>query len=104
MLRSPEIHEESRRKLLRLAKIRVRKTAVNILDEDIEQLADAAETDIKRIGVSEDLFFDYSDALIRETILTYIKANYGDHPDRDKLMESYHLHIIKIKGDSKYFG
>lgn len=39
--------------LLNAAKIRVRKTSSNVLDEDIKQLAEVAIRDLERIGVAD---------------------------------------------------
>lgn len=84
--------------LLNAAKIRVRKTSSNILDDDIKQLAEVAIRDLKRIGVSDKYLSDCTDPLIREAVLTFVNANYGTNPDREKLMVSYDMYLIKIKG------
>lgn len=88
--------------LLNAAKLRVRKTRSNVLDDDIRQLAEVAVTDLKRIGVSERFLKECEDPLIRETVLTFVNANYGSNPDSEKLMNSYNMFLIKIKG-GKYF-
>lgn len=88
--------------LLTAAKLRVRKTKSNALDEDIKQLAAVAIADMKRIGVSERFLSDCSDPLIRETVLTFVNANYGNNPDSEKLLAVYDMLLIKIKG-GKYF-
>lgn len=88
--------------LLTAAKLRVRKTKSNALDEDIKQLAAVAIADMKRIGVSERFLSDCSDPLIRETVLTFVNANYGNNPDSEKLLAAYDMLLIKIKG-GKYF-
>lgn len=83
--------------LLTAAKIRIRKSSNNVLDEDIKQLAETAICDLKRIGVA-DKHLPAADALIREAVLTFVNANYGSNPDREKLMQSYDMLLIKIKG------
>lgn len=88
--------------LLNAAKLRVRKTRSNVLDDDIRQLAEVAVTDLKRIGVSEHFLRECEDPLIREAVLTFVNANYGSNPDSEKLMNSYNMFLIKIKG-GKYF-
>lgn len=88
--------------LLTAAKLRVRKTKSNALDEDIKQLAAVAIADMKRIGVSERFLSDCSDPLIREAVLTFVNANYGNNPDCEKLLAAYDMLLIKIKG-GKYF-
>ena len=84
--------------LLNAAKIRVRKTSSNILDEDIKQLAEVAIRDLERIGVADIYLSACTDPLIREAVLTYVNANFGANPDREKLMSSYDMLLIKIKG------
>lgn len=83
--------------LLAAAKLRVRKSSNNVLDEDIKQLAETALCDLKRIGVA-DKYLSAADALIREAVLTFVNANYGSNPDREKLLQSYDMLLIKIKG------
>lgn len=89
--------------LLNAAKMRVRKTRSNVLDDDIKQLAEVAIADLKRIGVSDKFLSDCADPIIREAVLTYVNANYGSNPDREKLMASYDMLLTKIKG-GKYFN
>lgn len=89
--------------LLNAAKLRLRKTRNNVLDDDIKQLAEVAITDLKRIGVSDKFLSDCADPIIREAVLTYVNANYGSNPDSEKLMASYNMLLTKIKG-GKYFN
>lgn len=89
--------------LLKAAKLRVRKTRDNVLDDDIKQLAAVAITDLERIGVSGKFLPDCADPIIREAVLTYVNANYGSNPDKEKLMASYDMLLTKIKGGKKYF-
>ena len=89
--------------LLNAAKMRVRKTRSNVLDDDIKQLAEVAIADLKRIGVSDKFLSDCADPIIREAVLTYVNANYGSNPDSEKLMASYNMLLTKIKG-GKYFN
>ena len=84
--------------LLDAAKLRVRKSSSNVLDEDIKQLAAVALRDLERIGVPGSYLSDCADPLIREAVLTYVNANYGANPDREKLMASYDMLLVKIKG------
>lgn len=88
--------------LLSAAKLRLRKSYSDELDEDVAQLAAAAVYDLRRIGVADRFLEDVSDPLLREAVLTFVAANYGANPDRDKLMTAYDMLLIKIKG-GKYF-
>ena len=84
------------------AKLRVRKTNNDNLDEDIEQLAEVAICDLKRIGVADSFLSACTDPIIKEAVLTYVNANFSNNPDKDKLMVSYDMLLTKIKG-GKYF-
>lgn len=88
--------------LLSAAKLRLRKTQSNILDGDIEQLAEVAVADLKRIGVSDRFLSDCADPLIKEAVLTYINANLGNNPENERLTASYNMLLTKIKG-GRYF-
>lgn len=88
--------------LLSAAKLRLRKTQSNILDDDIEQLAEVAVADLKRIGVSDRFLSDCADPLIKEAVLTYINANFGNNPENERLTASYNMLLTKIKG-GRYF-
>lgn len=81
--------------IIAAAKLRVRKTTKNILDEDIEQLLDFVAADLKRIGVCQE-WIDNPDALIKEAMLTYAQANFGNTVD-ERLMNSYDMILTKIK-------
>lgn len=88
--------------LLSAAKLRLRKAQSNILDGDIEQLAEVAVADLKRIGVSDRFLSDCADPLIKEAVLTYINANFGNNPENERLTASYNMLLTKIKG-GRYF-
>lgn len=84
--------------LLAAARLRVRKTSENALDRDIEQLAAAAVADMRRIGLRDEYLAELTDPLVREAVLTYVNANYGGNPDREKLTAAYHMLLVKLKG------
>ncbi len=88
--------------LLEAAKLRLRKSQSDLLDEDVRQLAETAVADLKRIGVSDRFLSDCADPLIREAVLTYVNANFGNHPEQERLMVSYDMLLTKIKG-GRYF-
>lgn len=90
--------------LLEAARLRVRKTQKDVLDKDVEQHCEVAIADLKRIGVSDKYLSDCTDPLIRGAILTYVKANYGSNPDREKIMLAYDMFLTKIKGSRRYYG
>lgn len=84
--------------LTQAIKLRLRKTKTDALDDDIMQLAEAAVADLKRIGVADNYLTDCTDPLIREAIITFVNANFGSNPDREKLMIAYDMFLVKIKG------
>lgn len=90
--------------LLSAAKLRVRKTASDALDEDVKRLVDTALTDLKRIGVNSSWLTTPDDPLIVEAVLSYVKANYGISDNYDTLIGIYNMVLTKIKGSSQYFA
>ena len=89
-------------KLVEAAKLRIRKTQADALDEDVSQLIEVAIADLKRIGVSESFLSDITDPILREAVITYTNANYGANSEHERLMNCYNMLLIKIKG-GKYF-
>ena len=74
------------RKLLRISS--------DDFDEEIQELIDAAESDLELVGIMQAKFSRtgdlYDDILVRRAIATYAKANFGaDNPDTEKLMTAY---------------
>ena len=59
----------TREELLDKAKIRVRKSSTDMLDDDISQLIDVALTDLKRIGVHQTYIDELEDPLVIEAVL-----------------------------------
>ena len=54
-------------------------------DSELNDLAEAAKTELKIAGVSDDKVNDEGDQLIRTAIVSYVKANYGfDSPEADQ--------------------
>lgn len=86
--------------LLEAAKIRCRKISSDILDEDIRQYINFVLEDLQRIGVHQSWIAE-PDALIKEAVLVYCKANYAQTVD-EKLSNSYNIILTKIKGRLKY--
>lgn len=73
-------------------------------DTEINDLINAAKLDLRISGVASTLIVD-NDPLIKQAIITYVKANFGfDNNDSEKLKESYsllkrHLAIAYSKDD-----
>jgi uncharacterized phage protein (predicted DNA packaging) len=60
------------------------------LDEEINDLIEAARLDLNLSGVSSLKVNDDADPLIIRAIITYVKANFGfDNPDSEKLNQAY---------------
>ena len=88
----------TREELLDKAKIRVRKSSTDMLDDDISQLIDVALTDLKRIGVHQTYIDELEDPLVIEAVLNYVKANYSINSDYERRIECYNMTLTKIKG------
>jgi uncharacterized phage protein (predicted DNA packaging) len=77
------------------------------LNDEIEDVIDAARSDLKLSGISSvkaDAETDI-DPLIKRAITVYVKANFGsDNPDADRLQKSYDLlkNHLTLAGD--YIG
>ena len=90
--------------LLSAAKLRVRKSATDGLDADVQRLVDTALSDLERIGVHSSWLTAPSDPLIVEAVLSYVKENYSISDDYETLIGVYNMVLTKIKGASKYFA
>lgn len=88
----------TREELFRKAKIRVRKSSTDMLDDDVSQLIDVAITDLKRIGVHQTYLDELEDPLVIEAVLNYVKANYSINGDYERLIGCYNMTLTKIKG------
>ena len=88
----------SNEELIEKAKLRIRKTSSDKLDQDIEQLVNVALADLQRIGVHPTRLENISDPLLVEAVLLYVKANFGNPQNATELTESYNMMCVKIKG------
>ena len=88
--------------LLAAAKLRVRKSGSDALDDDVKRLAEVAIEDLRRIGVHETWLEAPEDPLIVEAVLNYVKANYSINDQYDVLIGCYNINLTKIKGGRKY--
>lgn len=72
---------EEARKILRIT--------TNAFDAEIQDLLDAAESDLVLAGVLSEKFTK-DDPLIRRALLTYVKAHFGwNNTDHDRLIIAY---------------
>lgn len=61
----------------------------NDLDEEVQDLIDAAKADLQFSGVLGEKIVE-EDALIKRAIITYCKAYFGwDNPEADRFQKSY---------------
>ena len=88
--------------ILDAAKIRVRKSSTDKLDDDVARLAAVAIEDLRRIGVHESWLESLEDPLIVEAVLSYVKASYSINDQYDTLIGCYNMTLTKIKGGRKY--
>lgn len=67
------------------------KTALRVktdaYDAEIQMLIDAAKGDLSAHGVNA----EDDGALIKVAVATYVRANFGNPSDADRLMESYRM-------------
>lgn len=61
----------------------------NYFDDELTQLINAALIDLGFGGASEDVLNVNYDAVVNQAIITYVKANFGQPDDYDKLKKSY---------------
>lgn len=90
----------TKEELIAKAKLRIRKTSNDMLDEDVGQLVEVALADLKRIGVHSSYLdtTDIKDHLIIEAVLLYCHANFGSPDNQTQLLASYDAMCTKIKG------
>lgn len=90
----------TKEQLIAKAKLRIRKTSNDMLDEDVGQLVEVALADLKRIGVHSSYLdtTDIKDPLIIEAVLLYCHANFGSPDNQTQLLASYDAMCTKIKG------
>ena len=88
--------------LLDAARLRVRKTAKDGLDADVQRLVETALSDLERIGVHSSWLAAPTDPLIIEAVLSYVKANYSISGNYETLIGIYNMVLTKIKIVSKY--
>lgn len=74
--------------MLESVKLALRVT-VSDFDEEIQDLIDAAKSDLSIAGVD---IINEDDPLIRRAIITYCKANFGyDNPEAERFQQSYDM-------------
>lgn len=72
---------------------------VNIFDEDIADLVDAALLDLGIAGVTNT---DDTDPLIIRAVETYCKLHFGEPEDADRLKRSYDEQKAQLSTNSGY--
>ncbi len=92
----------TKEELLDAARLRVRKTAKDGLDADVQRLVETALSDLERIGVHSSWLAAPTDPLIIEAVLSYVKANYSISGNYETLIGIYNMVLTKIKIVSKY--
>lgn len=71
--------------ILQAAKLALRVTT-DAFDSEIEDLITAALLDLNIAGITN---LDPNDALVRRAVVTYVKMNFGEPDEYDRLKKSY---------------
>lgn len=90
----------TKKELIERAKLRIRKSSSDDLDQDVGQLVEVALADLRRMGVNA-LYLEetnITDPLITEAVLLYVKANFGTPERQSELIAAYEMMCTKIKG------
>lgn len=71
-------------------------------DASLRMIISSSIADIKRAGIKVDV--SKVDDLIKNTIMLYVKANFGisNPDDKAKYMEAYQLHLTQLSLSSNY--
>ena len=71
-------------------------------DASLRMLINSGIDDMKRAGIKVDI--SKTDDLIKNTIMIYVKANFGisNPEDKAKYMETYQLHLAKLSLSEDY--
>lgn len=83
---------------------KVLRISSSAFDTEINNLISAAQEDLKIFSIVPEKVVD-TDPLVRNAILTYVKASFGwDNPDSEKLMASYASQKAALALVRKYNG
>lgn len=58
-------------------------------DDELNQLIAAALLDLGLGGASSDVLVENYDALVNQAVITYVKANFGQPEDYDRIKQAY---------------
>ena len=79
------------------------RTAQNRTDGELRDLVEAARVELILAGILSTKANDEADPLVKATITTYIKAEYGiDVPDAEKYRESFDIRLKKMATSNTY--
>lgn len=72
-------------------------------DTEINGLINAAKSDLKLSGVSEQKLNDETDPLIKRAVILYVKANFGwNNPDSERLQQAYYMLKVHLTLSQEY--
>lgn len=71
--------------ILAAVKIALRVTT-DAFDEELTELIEAGQADLRLAGIVN---LDTSDPLVRRAVITYVRMNFGQPDDYDRLKRSY---------------
>lgn len=89
--------------LLEKAKIAIRKSATDSLDNDVLDLIETAKEDLRAAGIRDDVIDDAeSYPLVRRAIITYVRTYYGEPEDFTKMKAAYDEQKAQLKVARSY--
>lgn len=91
--------------ILAACKSALRLTGSTIYDDEINNLLEAAETDLVESGVVGSVAQNNMDPLVRMAKIVYVKAHFGyNNPDAEALKEDYRARVCKMVLLDRYRG
>lgn len=80
--------------------------STNAFDDEISTLIEAAKQDLLIAGIKESALDDSGekkiDSIIERAIITYVRINFGEPSDYDRLKNSYDEQKSQLGMNSKY--
>ena len=86
--------------LFKQVKLLLRVSACADYDDEIKALIESAKQEFKRVGIQ----YDEKNQLMNQAIKIYCKANFGNHPDAQRLQERFEKEVNNMSMSDGYRG